>query len=66
MKLPDGLDNIIIPRASINARIKASRESDLYDVLRNSDQQSIKLEDILEFKYEIALGKLINPGKLQD
>ena len=57
LKLPDGLDNIIIPRASINAKIKASRERDLYDLLRNNDQQSIKLEDILEFKYEIALGK---------
>ena len=57
LKLPDGLDNIIIPRASINAKIKAARESDLYDVLSNSAQQSINLEDILEFKYEIALGK---------
>ncbi len=57
LKLPDGLDNIIVPRASINAKIKAARESDLYDVLRNNDQNSIKLEDILEFKYEIALGK---------
>ena len=57
LKLPEGLDNIIIPRASINAKIKASREKDLYDILRNSTQQSINLEDILEFNYEIALGK---------
>ena len=30
LKLPEGLDNIIIPRASINAKIRASREKDLY------------------------------------
>lgn len=57
LKLPDGLDNIIVPRASINAKIKASREGDLYELLNNTTQQTIKLEDILEFKYEIALGK---------
>lgn len=57
LKLPDGLDNIIIPRASINAKIKASRESDLYEVLSNASSQAINLEDILDFKYEIALGK---------
>ena len=57
LKLPDGLDNIIVPRASINARIKASRESDLYELLSDVNAQSINLEDILDFKYEIALGK---------
>lgn len=54
--LPDELINIIIPRASINAKVKASRSDELTDIFNNNSTGSISLEDILDFSYEIALG----------
>lgn len=53
--LPDELVNIIVPRASINAKVKTARGGDLMDVFNNTTS-SISLEDILDFSYEIALG----------
>lgn len=53
--LPDELVNIIVPRASINAKVKTARSGDLMDVFNNT-ASSISLEDILDFSYEIALG----------
>lgn len=55
VNLPTNLDNIIVPRASINAKIKASRESELIDVL-NSTNSSISLSNIFDFTYQIAIG----------
>lgn len=54
--LPDELENIVIPRASINAKVKTSRASDLTDILNSATTGSISLEDIMDFSYEIALG----------
>lgn len=54
--LPEGLDNIVIPRASINARIKENRESELSDILNSQNTSSISLDEIMDFSYEIAIG----------
>ena len=54
--LPDELVNVIVPRASINAKVKASRSSDLLDIFNTTSSSAISLDDILDFSYEIALG----------
>ena len=54
--LPKELVNIVVPRASINARVKASRSQDLSDLFNNKASNKIALDDILEFTYEIAIG----------
>ena len=54
--LPDELVNVIVPRASINARVKASRSGDLLDIFNTTSSSAISLDDILDFSYEIALG----------
>lgn len=54
--LPDELENIIIPRASINAKVKNSRAGDLMDIFNNAGSDRISLEDILDFSYEVAIG----------
>ncbi|MBP3924103.1 DEAD/DEAH box helicase [bacterium] len=54
--LPKELVNIIIPRASINAKVKASRSAELADIFNNNSSGKISLDDILDFSYEIALG----------
>ncbi len=54
--LPKELVNIVIPRASINAKVKASRSQDLADLFNNTSSSKISLDDILDFSYEIAIG----------
>ena len=54
--LPKELVNIVVPRASINAKVKASRSQDLSDLFNNTASSKISLDDILEFSYEIAIG----------
>lgn len=55
--LPKELANIVIPRASINAKVKESRSADLADLINNNIPESkISLDDILEFTYEIVIG----------
>ena len=54
--LPDELVNVIVPRASINARVKASRSGDLLDIFNTTSSSAISLDEILDFSYEIALG----------
>ena len=54
--LPKELTNIIIPRASINAKVKASRSGDLMNIFNTVYSSAISLDDILDFSYEIALG----------
>lgn len=56
VNLPEGLDNVIIPRASINAKIKAKRLDDLKELLANPNGSTISLDEIMNFKVEIALG----------
>jgi len=54
--LPKELVNIVVPRASINAKVKASRSQDLADIFNNTSSSKIALDDILDFSYEIAIG----------
>ncbi len=56
VNLPEGLDNVIIPRASINAKIKENRLQDLKELLKNPSGSTISLDEIMNFKIEIALG----------
>ena len=54
--LPKELANIVIPRASINAKVKTSRTKELTDIFNNTSSGKISLDDILDFSYEIAIG----------
>lgn len=54
--LPDELNNIVMPRASINAKVKSARAGDLSDIFNNTSSGKISLEDILDFSYEVAIG----------
>lgn len=54
--LPKELVNIVVPRASINAKVKASRSKDLADIFNNTSSSKMAFDDILEFSYEIAIG----------
>lgn len=54
--LPEELVNIVVPRASINAKVKTARAGDLADIFNTTSSDKISLEDILDFSYEIALG----------
>ena len=53
--LPENFGNIVVPRASINARVKAGREKELQEFLNNSESL-IDIENIFEFEYKIAIG----------
>jgi SNF2 family DNA or RNA helicase len=54
--LPEELANIVIPRASINAKVKEARSGDLADLINNTSSGKVSLDDILDFSYEIAIG----------
>ncbi|MBE7703585.1 MAG: DEAD/DEAH box helicase [Cyanobacteria bacterium SIG28] len=54
--LPDELTNIIIPRASINAKVKAARSDDLMNIFNTVSSSAISLDDILDFSYEVSIG----------
>ncbi len=54
--LPDELVNIVVPRPSINAKVKASRSTELAEILGSNSASKISLDDILDFSYEIAIG----------
>ncbi len=56
VNLPEGLNDVIIPRASINATIKEKRLSELKELLANPTGSTISLDEIMNFKIEIALG----------
>jgi len=56
INLPSDFDNIIIPRASINARIKQKRLSDAQELLDFSKNSVISLDEIMDFSIEVALG----------
>ena len=53
--LPEDFGNIVVPRASINARVKAGREAELAELL-NFGANSMNLKNIFEFDYKIAIG----------
>ena len=54
--LPEGIDNIVTPRASINARVKAARMSELRDIITSNGASNAALNDLFEFSYTIAIG----------
>ncbi len=54
--LPEGIDNIITPRASINARVKTARAAELREILAGSGASNTVLNGLLEFSYTIAIG----------
>lgn len=54
--LPEELVNIVVPRASINAKVRTARAGDLTDLFNNTSSSTISLDDILDFSYEIAIG----------
>lgn len=54
--LPKELTNIVVPRASINAKVKTARTKELSDIFNKNSSSKISLDDILDFTYEIALG----------
>ena len=54
--LPDELVNIVVPRASINAKVKASRSADLAEIFNSNSSGKISLDDILDFSYQVAIG----------
>ncbi len=56
VNLPPSLDNIVVPRASINAKIKASRASELSELL-NGNTANISLSSIFDFSYQVAIGE---------
>lgn len=56
VNLPEGMDNVIIPRASINARVKEKRLQDIEDFFSLKNDSSISLDQIMDFSIEVALG----------
>lgn len=54
--LPEGIDHIITPRASINARVKTARMAELRDLLSANGTSNTVLNDLFEFSYTIAIG----------
>ncbi|MCD7879653.1 MAG: SNF2-related protein, partial [Candidatus Gastranaerophilales bacterium] len=55
INFPPNFGNIVVPRASINAKIKTSREQDVADIL-NGKAGSISLSGIFDFSYQVAIG----------
>lgn len=55
INFPPNFGNIIVPRASINAKIKASREQDVADIL-NGKGGNISLAGIFDFSFKVSIG----------
>ncbi len=72
ISFPPNFGNIVVPRASINAKVKTSRQAELVEFL-NENSGSISLSNIFDFSYKIAIGnemisveefeKLVNNAK---
>src|SRR5574344_475946 len=54
--LPEGIDNIITPRASINAKVKASRMSELREIITSNGASGAAINELFDFSYTIAIG----------
>ncbi len=52
---PPNFGNIVVPRASINAKIKTSREQDVADIL-NGKGSNISLSSIFDFSFYVSIG----------
>ncbi len=55
INFPPNFGNIVVPRASINAKIKTSREQDVADIL-NGKGGSISLANIFDFSFQVSIG----------
>ena len=56
VSLPEGMDNVIIPRASINAKVKEKRLNEIEEFFSLRSESSISLDEIMDFSIEVALG----------
>lgn len=56
VNLPKGMDNVIIPRASINAKVKEKRLNEIEEFFSLRNDSSISLDEIMDFSIEVALG----------
>ncbi len=55
INFPPNFGNIVVPRASINAKIKTSREQEVADIL-NGKTGSVSLSGIFDFSFQVAIG----------
>ena len=55
INFPPNFGNIVVPRASINAKIKASREQEVADIL-NGKGGNISFASIFDFSFQVAIG----------
>ena len=55
VNLPEGMDNVIIPRASINAKVKEKRLNEIEEFFSLRNDSSISLDEIMDFSIEVAL-----------
>ncbi len=56
VNLPYGMENVIIPRASINAKVKEKRLNDIEDFFSLKNDSAVSLDEIMDFSIEVALG----------
>lgn len=56
VNLPEGMENVIIPRASINAKVKEKRLSEIEEFFSLRNDSSVSLDEIMDFSIEVALG----------
>ncbi len=56
VNLPPGMENVIIPRASINAKVKEKRLNEIEEFFSLRNDSSISLDEIMDFSIEVALG----------
>ncbi|MBR1977031.1 DEAD/DEAH box helicase [bacterium] len=57
VNLPEGMNNIIVPRASINAKLKQKRALEEGEVVDFTKNTTISLDEIMDFSIEVALGE---------
>ena len=55
INFPPNFGNIVVPRASINAKIKTYREQDVADIL-NGKGSNISLSSIFDFSFQVSIG----------
>ncbi|MDO5437741.1 MAG: DEAD/DEAH box helicase, partial [bacterium] len=56
VNLPEGMENVIIPRASINAKVKEKRLNEIEEFFSLKNDSSVSLDEIMDFSIEVALG----------
>lgn len=56
ISLPADLSDVIVPRASINAKVKENREKDLDEMLNFTNDSSVSVSSLMDFSISVALG----------